>query len=46
MLADVSDEVGRQAIGQIEREFGPRKSIFVKADVTDYNQFESMKIFH
>ncbi|ENN79175.1 hypothetical protein YQE_04359, partial [Dendroctonus ponderosae] len=42
VIADVSAELGRKAIEQFEREFGAKKAIFIKADVTDYNQFENV----
>lgn len=39
-LADVAVEAGNEAIADIERRFGKNKAIFVKTDVTNYEQFE------
>lgn len=43
-LADVSSEFGTEALKDVENEFGPNKAIFVKTDVTIYDQFEGICI--
>lgn len=39
-LADISLDLGRNAVEDLEAEFGSNKAIFVKTDVTDYVEFE------
>ncbi|KAJ8982548.1 hypothetical protein NQ317_005550 [Molorchus minor] len=39
-LADIDPQFGQKALKDIEEEFGPKKAIFVKTDVTDIRQFE------
>lgn len=39
-MADVSLEMGRHAVEDLEQEFGNNRAIFVKTDVTDYVEFE------
>lgn len=39
-IADVNQELGDQAIKQIESKHGENKAIFVKTDVTNYGEFE------
>ncbi|KAH1009471.1 hypothetical protein HUJ04_001821 [Dendroctonus ponderosae] len=34
---DISENIGRKAVVQLNSEFGPNKAVFVKTDVTDYN---------
>lgn len=42
-VADVNEEVGKQSLDALSTEFGPNKALFVKADVTDKNQFEGLQ---
>ncbi|CAG9761041.1 unnamed protein product [Ceutorhynchus assimilis] len=39
-LADVCEEKGIKSIDELNNKFGNNKAIFVKADVTNYEQFE------
>lgn len=39
-LADVDEAAGKQAVGDLSIEFGASKALFVKADVTNKEQFE------
>lgn len=40
-LVDINVELGQAAMIQLEEEFGHGVVLFVKADITNYEQFES-----
>ncbi|EFA00962.1 15-hydroxyprostaglandin dehydrogenase [NAD(+)] isoform X1 [Tribolium castaneum] len=40
-LADVNNAFGQKALQEIEKEFGPKKAIYVQTDVTDMKSFEN-----
>ncbi|XP_057665466.1 15-hydroxyprostaglandin dehydrogenase [NAD(+)]-like [Diorhabda carinulata] len=40
-LADINPTIGKTALEEIEKEFGPGKAIFVETDVTSRQQFEN-----
>ncbi|KAH1017480.1 hypothetical protein HUJ05_008113, partial [Dendroctonus ponderosae] len=42
VLADILPESGQKAVLQLEKEFGLNKAIFIKTDVSDYDQFENV----
>ncbi|XP_066146345.1 15-hydroxyprostaglandin dehydrogenase [NAD(+)]-like [Euwallacea fornicatus] len=39
-LADVSPDLGKEAVRLLENEFGKNKATFIKTDVSNYHQFE------
>ncbi|KAG5883305.1 hypothetical protein JTB14_008592 [Gonioctena quinquepunctata] len=38
-LADLNEDFGKNALKEIEEEFGPNRAIFVRTDVTSFQQF-------
>lgn len=44
-LADVNENAGEEAVKEISNEFGPNKVLYVKTDVTNYEQFEGFYNF-
>lgn len=42
VLADINSEIGTKTQEDLEKIFGINKCLFVKTDVSDFNQFEGM----